>query len=212
MQSFTASRRFNILKPLTGFSSKGSHYIFIVSAILMLNFTADFPQASFPYHSSWAYLKGSAAASLSSSWMNPGFNDSGWTRGNAPFHYGDGTGGVELTDMYNTYTTLYLRSTFSCSSANLISQLHFTTDYDDGFIIWVNGNEALRIHAPGTPSYNSVATANHESGTGENFTVDAASLHLVDGVNTIAVQGFNVSLTSSDFYSDPEVTGDLDIP
>ncbi|HUV01010.1 MAG TPA: CotH kinase family protein [Bacteroidales bacterium] len=169
-------------------------------------------QIDFTYLSHYYYLKGKDAVALGSNWKDPGFDYSAWPAGNAPFRYGDGTGGTELTDMMNSYTTLYLRSTFICTNKDLIKELTLLVDYDDGFIIWINGVEVLRRNAPSFPSYNSVATANHEAGTGEQFKVDAAPLNLIDGTNTIAVQGFNVSLTSSDFYFDLSVSAEQDLP
>jgi hypothetical protein len=211
MQSFTVFRPFKVhhhrLMRFTGINS----FISLLSLFLLLSASAE-SQTSFTYHSSWSWLKGSYAATLSSTWKNPGFDDSAWSRGDAPFHYGDGTGGTELADMINSYSTVYLRSAFQCSNSSLITKLHITADYDDGFIIWINGNEALRSNAPSIPSYNSISPANHESGTGEEFIVDASSLNLVTGTNIIAVQGFNVNLTSSDFYFDMEMTGDLGTP
>jgi hypothetical protein len=177
-------------------------------------------QIDFSYRASYTYLKGKDAASINNDWMKPGFDDSGWLTGNAPFRYGDGTWGVELTDMQNNYSTLYMRSEFVCANAATIKELLFTVDYDDGFVIWINGVEILRRNAPESLTYDAFATENHESGLGEEYTVDAVSVNLVEGTNLIAVQGFNVSLSSSDFYFDmaiwaeedlPEITGDLGI-
>lgn len=169
-------------------------------------------QIDFSFHSSYSYLKGNNAASLGADWKNPGFNDSGWLNGNAPFRYGDGTSGVELTDMINNYSTIYLRSTFKCSGKELIGKLVLNIDYDDGCVIWINGVKALSINAPASLAYNSFAPLNHESGTGELFNVDASTLNLVDGINLVAVQCFNVSLSSTDFYFDMSITGETNLP
>ena len=47
-------------------------------------------QIDFSYQSDYSYLKGKDAVSLSSVWMTPGFDYSGWTKGKAPYRYGDG--------------------------------------------------------------------------------------------------------------------------
>ena len=169
-------------------------------------------QIEFSYHSTYKYLKGKDAASLGITWRNTGFDDTGWSSGNAPFRFGDGTGGVELTDMQNSYSTVYLRSTFECENKDLLNELTFTVDYDDGFVIWINGVAAVSHNAPANFAYNGFAPANHESGTGEDFTVSAAPLNLVNGNNTIAVQGFNVSLTSTDFYFDMAIYAEQNLP
>jgi hypothetical protein len=169
-------------------------------------------QVNFTYHSEFAWLKGKDAAGLPAGWMTAGFDDTGWATGNAPFRYGDGTGGFELTDMRDNYSTLYLRSHFECTNADLIIKLTLTVDYDDGFVIWINGVEALRQNVPGSLSYNAFAPIGHESGEGEEFTIDAADLNLVEGTNLVAVQGFNISLTSSDFYFDLAIAGEKELP
>ncbi len=169
-------------------------------------------QINFTYQSQYKYLKGNAAASLATDWMSTGFSDSAWTTGNAPFHYGDGIGGTELNDMENNYTTLYLRSSFTASNISKIQDVSFTVDYDDGFAIWINGHEVLSNYAPASLAYNALATTCHESGTGEVFTMDESSLYLVEGTNTIVVQGFNCNLASSDFYFDLNINAETNTP
>lgn len=168
-------------------------------------------QINFTYHSPFSYLKGKDAASLSSLWITPGFDYSGWAKGNAPFRYGDGTSGVELTDMLNGYSALYLKSSFQSSNIELLKQVKFTVDYDDGFVIWINGFMVLAKNAPASLNYNSVATANHESGTGEVYLLDAGNMNLIEGTNSIAVMCFNVSLSSTDFYFDIAINAEKDI-
>ncbi len=169
-------------------------------------------QIDFSYQSDYYFLRGKDAAGLPSTWKDPGFDCTSWSRGKAPFRYGNGAGGTELTDMQNIYTTLFLRSEFDCQNEDLLKEIVITADFDDGFIIWINGSEALRTNSPAGPLYNSVAPANHESGTGEYFTLDATEIDLVNGTNCIAIQGFNVSLNSSDFYLDFEIHAEISLP
>jgi hypothetical protein len=193
-----------------GFSDK--HYIGFLSFLLsILSFNLD-AQVDFTYHSEYYFLKGKDAGSLPSSWMTPAFDYSGWEKGAAPFRYGDGTGGTELSDMLGGYTTLFLRTTFECSNKDLIQELNVFADYDDGFILWINGTMALSVNAPPYPSSSSIATANHESGTGTTYTVSTASLNLSNGTNYVAIIGLNVSNTSTDFYFDMEIHGEKNLP
>jgi len=156
-------------------------------------------QISFNTNSSFRYLKGKDASDIPSNWMTSNYNISNWSVGNAPFRYADGTGGTELPDMLNSYSTLYLRSTFTAKNIENLGDILLTADYDDGFIIWINGEVVLSENAPETFTNKSFATENHESGTAEYFTLPAQDIHLVEGENTIAIQAFNVSLESSDF-------------
>jgi len=193
-------------------SHRKNNYMLLLSVLLMMFFFDLAAQIDFSYQAEYSYLKGKDAASLPTTWMNSGFDYTGWTRGKAPFRYGDGASGTELADMQNSYTTIYLRSTFECSNKDLIKELTILADYDDGFIVWINGVIALYINAPSSPAYNSVAPGNHEAGTGVGFTVSTESLNLTEGTNYIAIQGFNVSLTSTDFYFDIEIHAEKNLP
>jgi len=185
----------------------------ITPVILFFFFFCDVTaQIDFSYQSEYSYLKGKEASSLPGTWMSPGFDYSGWTISRAPFRYGDGTGGTELADMQDNYTTIFLRSEFECSNKDLINEISIFADYDDGFIVWINGVQALNINAQALPSYNSVALSSHEAGVGVSYTIGAGSLNLVNGTNYIAVQGFNISLTSSDFYFDLEIRAETSLP
>ena len=194
-------------------TGSGRNKTIINSIILLFILSGSLSaQIDFSYQSEYSFLKGKDAVSLSSVWMTPGFDYSGWTKGKAPYRYGDGAGGTELADMLNNYTSVYLRSTFDCLNKDLINELTVNADYDDGFIIWINGVPALSVNAPSVPVYNGVATLNHESGTGVSYTVSSGSLNLVNGTNYIAVQGFNVSINSSDFYLDFEIQAETNLP
>ena len=169
-------------------------------------------QIDFSTGSGFKYLKGSAAASLPGDWMTDAFNDSGWSQGNAPFRYGDGTGGVLLGDMMNNYSTLYLRGSFNAFATDRIKTIRFSANYDDGFVIWVNGTRVMSRNAPATLSATDLATANHESGNFEIYSLDSTDVPLVEGTNLICIQAFNVSLNSSDFYFDLGITAALSLP
>ncbi len=138
-------------------------------------------------------------------WVEPGFDDEHWVTGNAPFRYGDGAGGTEISGMRNSYSTYFLRRQFSVDSVDLIEGLDLNVDYDDGFAVWLNGVEVLRVNAPDMIALNSFASAGHESGTFETFSLNDAISELIDGQNVIAIQGFNVNLSSSDFLLHPEL-------
>lgn len=176
-----------------------------------LSFQLD-AQINFPANSTYRYLKGSEAAALPADWMSNDFIDAAWNTGTAPFRYGDGTGGTELADMANLYSTLYLRTKFTAVSTAFIKTITFTVDYDDGFVVWVNGNEVLSRTAPADRAWNAFATDNHESGTPVTISLDSAGIDLVDGDNVLAIQGFNVSLTSTDFYFDLQITAAPSLP
>ncbi|MDA3930163.1 MAG: CotH kinase family protein [Prolixibacteraceae bacterium] len=162
-------------------------------------------QISLNFNSNYSYLKGSEANNLPSYWMTSSYNDSNWSISNAPFRYGDGNGGTVLSDMRNNYSTVYLRTKFEAQNTNDIENVSLNIDFDDGFIIWVNGKEVLSQNAPNNPSSLSFASDLHESGSAQNFVLDAKDMNLLEGENLLAIQLFNYNLESSDVYFDMEM-------
>jgi len=169
-------------------------------------------QITFPLNSSFRYLKGSEAALLSSSWMNEDFDDSSWSEDSAPFRYGDGMGGTLLADMQNSYTVVYMRSTFTATGIDLLDDIQLSANYDDGFVVWINGSRVLSVNAPTVLSYDGLASDLHESGSLEGFKLDPDSYTLLEGENTLAVQAFNYSLESSDFLLDLSMSAEVTEP
>ena len=173
-----------------------------ITLFLFIAFLHIHSQISFPAGSEFRYLKGADAQNLPSDWMSSSFNDSGWETGDAPIRYGDGTGGTVLDDMQYNYSVVYMRSSFTVLHADSLVNIQLLAEYDDGFVIWINGKQVLNVNAPVVLDYNGFAPELHESGQFESFLLDPDENGLVDGENTLAVQGFNYSLESSDFYFD----------
>ena len=115
------------------------------------------------WNSQWSYFKGTTEPSTPNTlWTGTAFNASSWLKGNSPFRYGDGSGGTELTDMMGRYTTFYIRKEFVINNTDDVDELRITVDYDDGFVIWINGNEVMKINAPNDYAYNQGAIGTHE--------------------------------------------------
>ena len=184
-------------------------------AILMALFSTYpiYGQINFSLGSNYKYLKGSEASTLASNWYSSGFDDSSWHDGIAPFRYGDGAGGTELTDMQGNYSTLFLRTTFNVENSDTLKDVIVTADWDDGFVLWINGIEVLAQQAPVNYTYDAVSSNFHEHGDTYSFVLDASEMNLSDGINTIAVFGCNADLsTSSDFYFDMTMEATIPIP
>jgi hypothetical protein len=162
--------------------------------------------------STWKYFRGLSEASSpdTAAWRQLSFDDDAWANGPAPFGYSDGPFGTDLSlltpPMRNNYSTLFLRQRFEVPDPESVLEPKISADYDDGFIVWINGIELLRVNVPGQPgdpvAYNGFATLEHESGTYEEFFLPEPADYLVAGSNVIAVQVFNVTLTSSDLKLD----------
>ncbi|MBM3883057.1 MAG: hypothetical protein FJ387_25630 [Verrucomicrobia bacterium] len=156
-----------------------------------------------PTNAVWQYRKGtSEPSSPVAAWRQPGFDDSGWSTGRAPFYYDTGNeiaGNTRLADMQNGYTSLYLRRGFSVGDPAAIGALTLDALIDDGYIVWLNGREVARHNmAAGEVAYNA-GTPSAIEPIAVRTTVTNVAQILVSGPNVIAVQAQNRSLTSSDF-------------
>jgi len=175
-------------------------------------FDKGIAQIQFSTQSQFRYLKGSEASGLSTNWMKNDFNDSGWLVGNSPFRYGKGVGGTLLSDMRNNYTTLYLRSTFNALNVEKIKEVKFSVNFDDGFIIWINGKVILSSNAPANPKYNSAASDIHEYDAAFSRKIKSSDISLAEGENTIAIQVLNASISSSDLFFDFKIEANPELP
>ncbi len=158
----------------------------------------------------WKYRKGvSEASNPPAAWRQPEFADTAWAEGAMPFHYGYANlaGGTRLTDMRNGYTTVYLRHAFPVSEPSVFASLTLRAVVDDGFFAWLNGREVYRYNVhPGEPPYNAgtpIAVGATPVEVAAVLTLPPGGLRA--GVNVLAVQAVNRSLTSSDFYLDLEL-------
>ncbi|MCK4750185.1 MAG: CotH kinase family protein, partial [Bacteroidales bacterium] len=115
--------------------------------------------------------------------------------------------------MQGFYSTVFLRSTFSVQKIDSLGTVTLGVNWDDGFILRINGEQVLSQQAPTTVSHDALATSLHESGIPETFFFDVSDLNLVDGENTLAVFACNITLgESSDFYFDMSIHAQVKVP
>ena len=166
--------------------------------------------------SSWRWRAGDSEASEPrEAWRENGFDDSGWLSGAAPFGYGDPPFGTDLSEadppMRRNYSSVYLRRTLEIPNPAMVVALEAAIDFDDGFILWINGVEVASENAPQDPTFDARSARSHESGTYEVFDLPAPSEFIVSGANSIAVQLFNATLSSSDAKFDLSLIGPVGI-
>jgi len=117
--------------------------------------------------------------------------------------------------MPGNYVSIYLRIPFSVDDPATIRSLTLTVDYDDAFVAYLNGQEVARSNVIGNPpSFTQLSSANHECSGGspdpnpaEDFSINTTPL--VSGLNVLALQGHNRTLTSSDFSLIPSLTATI---
>ncbi len=153
---------------------------------------------------SWLYYdKGNIG---SADWTSEDYVTTGWKTGYAPLGYGKT--GLSTTISYgnnsnNKYPTYYFRKLVTLEEKPADDAV-FTLDFtvDDGFIIYVNGQEAGRYNMPsGNVGYNSFSSTYAPNNPDDGQMTIPARL-FKKGNNIIAVEVHNNSASSSDIYWD----------
>lgn len=165
------------------------------------------------------------------SWIQRNFiPGAGWTSANlgigfdtnvndADYNSQIGASGNTRTAMVNAGNrSCAVRIPFSVPAGMSVAGLKLRVKYDDGFIVWLNGQPLLssgtqvRRNCPASVVWNSQATAtqptNADSLVFTDFDVTESKGLLVTGQNVLAIQAMNVNATSSDFLIRPEFVGD----
>jgi hypothetical protein len=157
----------------------------------------------------WRLFEGrTEASSPIEAWRTNGFDDSAFVSAFAPFFYGESYPFGTLLAGPSEYTSIFLRKTFEITNVSEIAQLRLHFRFDDGFVVWVNGDEVLRVSVPGNPgfpgfpgdpvTYTTLASTTNEATAFFTLDLPNALSVLVPGSNVIAVQVFNVSTNFTD--------------
>ena len=131
-------------------------------------------------------------------WEWPSFSDTSWAQGYGGFGFGDDD---DTTVTYDTLRTIYLRKSFDISDTSKIINAVLHADYDDGFVMYLNGHEIIRenIQPDGkTPHYLQPAmwvkeAQMYQGGLPQSFVINKPLLrrYLKNGENVLAIQCHN---------------------
>ncbi|MEP6675537.1 MAG: metallophosphoesterase [Ferruginibacter sp.] len=192
-----------------------------------MEFIADPPVTSIiSYGSPWKYLDN--GSDQGTAWKATTIDETGWKSGNSKFGYGDDVGGGTivysgcppsnypspeiLTPSCSTkFITTYFRKNFSIAHLSNYSSFTFNVVRDDGYVIYINGQEVARSNMPaGTINYltgaSSVIGGTDET-TPVSFSLGSCSGFIVNGNNEIAVEIHQSDGTSSDIGFNLEMIG-----
>ena len=175
---------------------------FLTLAALRL---AASPTLLVPAGSAWRYS--ADGTDQGTAWRQPAFDDTTWPSGPAQLGWGDGD---EVTVLTPGAVTAHFRRPFQ-SPISAPASLMLRLLRDDGAVVYLNGVEVYRNNMPAGPiSYNTLATAT-VGGPEETTQFVTAPIDpnlLVQGLNVVAVEVHQVTVTSSDLSFDLELTAD----
>ncbi len=153
-------------------------------------------------------------AEIQSDWrQSVGFDDADWQAGSGNIGYEQDQGYGDMInidvgeEMYEKQTGCFIRIPFTVDEAEADSYniLSLRMNYDDGFVVYLNGEKVAEFNAPENPGWDTAATTNHEAESWETFNISSFVNRLIPGENLLAIHGLNVSLTSSDFLMGTEL-------
>lgn len=172
-------------------------------------------------NTNYHYIAATSSSALTG-WYLPSYTYStspAWSTGNAGFGYSTSGNDVNYAPyittnvqsiMLNKATSLYLRTTFTISNPSAIEALVFEAQYDDGFVLWINGVRVMDANSPENvnPTYNTAAAGSGNDDlaiTFRSFDISEVKPLLVAGTNTIAIQVLNSGSGSSDLLMVPQL-------
>jgi hypothetical protein len=160
---------------------------------------------------SWQYLDN--GTDQGTAWRAPQFDSSSWSNGLAQFGYGDGDEQTVVSfggNAANKYITTYFRKQFNVENAVSITNLTLKLLVDDGAAVFLNGAPVLYFGLATNATYRTQATA--QSGSLEDtwlsFAVEPSQL--TNGMNTLAVEVHQASVSSSDLSFDLQLVATYD--
>ncbi|MCI0329768.1 MAG: alkaline phosphatase D family protein [candidate division Zixibacteria bacterium] len=143
------------------------------------------------------------------SWNQSGYDDVGWPSGPGVLGFGETYIATTIPfgpDANNKYITTLFRHSFQLNSDPAeITQLTLSTNYDDGFVAYLNGVEVARRAMPGGAVVHSTLAASHEGGVYETIDISNSIGDLVQGTNLLSVEVHQTAPTSTDLVWDTEL-------
>jgi len=167
------------------------------------------------YGEVWRYADfGTNAAA---GWTLLSFNDSTWRSGRGQLGYGDGDEATVVSygpSTANRHITTYFRRAIVLPHPEAILKLNARMIRDDGAIVYVNGQEAIRLFMPPGPVNASTRATWSVSGSEETTPAEfELPLSLFQpGTNVIAVEIHQSAPDSSDISFDLQLTGLVEMP
>ena len=147
----------------------------------------------FAFDATWKY---NDSGTDPGAFTTTGYDDSSWSSGPGELGFGDGDEATTLADV-NQISNQF-RKNISITNGDQYEELDYDILFDDGVVLYVNGDEQARSSnwPSGAIAWNTLATSTISDAARLTGTVPASAL--VNGTNYIAVQVSQNSTASSD--------------
>jgi PKD repeat protein len=175
------------------------------------------------FGSTMSYFANSEDPGIGMTWADPAFDASGWSSGQYGVGYdADAASGAQnllLTTVPAGTKSIYTRTTFTIDEVGEVQNLILGADYDDGYVVWINGQEVYRsqLMPGGSLTWNSLLRGEYEPSNAlapcyESYDISAAGIpELHNGENLLAIGVWNVASVSSDLLLAPQLLINRDL-
>ncbi|MBN2064846.1 MAG: lamin tail domain-containing protein, partial [Sedimentisphaerales bacterium] len=156
---------------------------------------------------------------LALSWVQTGFDTTGWVSGTTGVGYERSEGsannftsliGLNVNSNMSSNTSAYIRVPFNVTDLTGLRDLVLSMKYDDGFVAYLNGVKVAWANAPDPLVWNSNASGFHDDAAAVSYQEFVLSPEAVEylhvGENVLAIHGLNENTGSSDFIIMPRLT------
>lgn len=147
----------------------------------------------------WDYFEGEYEPPVN--WKTTLFVDP-WNSGPGGFGFGDDDDNTLISE---DVSSIYYRIEFEVIDKTKLIQAIINMDYDDGYVIYLNGFNVASAGLSDTPSFDELSTSSNEAqmydgGSPLYIHIDSATLSsfIVNGINVIAVEVHNKTAGSND--------------
>lgn len=153
----------------------------------------------------WKY--NDTGTDLGTLWKEVNYDDSSWAQGQAELGYGDGDEKTKVNygaSSTKRNITTYFRKKFTATNVDALSDLTASLKYDDGAIVYLNGQEVIRANMPQDNVVYSTLSSSPIGGSNEttftDFPVNASLLR--EGDNYLCVELHQCAPNSNDLSFD----------
>ncbi|HTM19547.1 MAG TPA: hypothetical protein VL172_03535 [Kofleriaceae bacterium] len=154
----------------------------------------------------WRFFDRGSEPSSYGAWHDPSYNDATWASGPGPLGYGETYVRTPVSygpSASSKYITTYFRRWFTVDHPSIATRLIGELMYDDGIVVYLNGQEIARRAMPAGAVEYSTLSPGHETGNAyERYDWSAFNRLLAPGANLLAVEVHQAAATSSDLTFD----------
>lgn len=149
----------------------------------------------------WSFRRGNR--SPPPNWIDTEFDDRDWERGPTAIGYGDGDDRTRLVDMQEIagvqpgYLVVFCRRAVEIDDP-ASATWHVRVRYDDGFVLWVNGEELCRKNVANWVEIDATTRALGPASEPSEVDFEIPASVLRPGRNVLAASVHNVAVSSSD--------------